>query len=190
LKAPHLGKGHGPLHHFHPYYARAGLDAYPPSQAQTRLGEGSEDQRFMQEAITLAATSKARGDVPVGALVVHEGRVVGRGYNTREDEQSALGHAEINAIVDAEKTLGRWRLKDCTLYVTLEPCHMCAGALQSARVSRLVYGASDKKTGAVRSLARVCDDLRLNHRLEITGGVCEHECAELLRDFFSTLRES
>lgn len=147
------------------------------------------DEAFMDLCLEEARAAERVGDVPVGAVVVHEGVVVGRGYNRREADQDPLAHAEILAIHEAAKALGRWRLSATTLYVTLEPCHMCAGALVNARVDRLVYGAIDPKAGAVHSLSSICTDERLNHRLEVTGGVRGEACSEQLKTFFRTLRE-
>lgn len=142
----------------------------------------------MAECLRLARAAAAAGDVPVGALVVHEGRILGVGHNTREVEADPTGHAEIVALREACRRAGRWRLDGATLYVTLEPCPMCAGALVNARIARLVYGAADAKAGAVRSLYALCDDPRLNHRLEIRRGVMAEECAAVLRDFFREAR--
>lgn len=139
---------------------------------------------FMQRALDLAREAAAEGDVPVGAVVVHEGEIVGEGRNTRERDADPTGHAEIVALRDAAARLDRWRLDDCTLVVTLEPCTMCAGAVVSSRVSRLVFGAWDEKAGAVGSLWDVVRDRRLNHRPEVLSDVCAPESATLLRAFF------
>ena len=146
------------------------------------------DEAHLRRCLALAHEAAAHGEVPVGALVVHEGLVVGEGYNRREVDRDPLAHAELRALAQAAARLGRWRLSGCTLYVTLEPCFMCAGALVNARVDRLVYGATDPKAGAVRSLAAVCNDARLNHRMLVTGGVLEEECGAALRAFFTRLR--
>lgn len=148
----------------------------------------STDETWMGEALRLAEAAAALGDVPVGALVVLDGRVIGSGGNRREIECDPSGHAEIVALRAACRAVGRWRVDGATLYVTLEPCPMCAGALVNARVARLVYGASDPKAGAVRSLYQICDDPRLNHRLEITAGVLEEPCATVLQSFFRQAR--
>ncbi len=142
----------------------------------------------MEEAIRIAEAAAAAGDVPVGALVVLDGQIIGRGGNRREVAADPTGHAEVVALREACRTMGRWRVDGATLYVTLEPCPMCAGTLVNARVARLVYGASDPKAGAVRSLYRLCDDPRLNHRLSITEGVQAERCADLLRSFFRDAR--
>lgn len=148
----------------------------------------SRDELFLDACLEEARRAEAIGDVPVGAVVVHEGRIVGRGHNRREADQDPLAHAELLALREAATTLGRWRLSGATLYVTLEPCFMCAGALVNARVDRLVYGTADPKAGAVESLSAVCTDERLNHRLEVTAGVRAHECSEQLKAFFRALR--
>jgi tRNA(adenine34) deaminase len=142
----------------------------------------------MARALELAREAAALGEVPVGAVVVHDGLVVGEGMNRREIDRDPLAHAEILALARAAKTLGRWRLSGTTMFVTLEPCFMCAGALVNARVDRLVYGAADPKAGAVCSLGAVCNDARLNHRLEVVAGVEGAACAELLKGFFKDLR--
>lgn len=148
----------------------------------------SADTAFMKLAIAQARQAGERGEVPVGAVVVHGGRVIGRGYNRREEMQSPVAHAEILAIEEAARALVRWRLIDCDLYVTMEPCIMCVGAILQARISRLVFGCLDPKAGAVKSLYRMCDDRRLNHQLPSAGGVLGSECGNLLGDFFTGLR--
>jgi tRNA(adenine34) deaminase len=144
----------------------------------------------MREALDLARTAAGAGEVPIGAVVVHDptGRVVGRGFNRRLLDHDPTAHAEILATREAGRSLGHWRLLDCTLYVTLEPCPMCAGAIVNARLPRLVYGCDDPKAGAVRTLYQLCDDPRLNHRVEVAGGVLADECAEVLREFFRVQR--
>jgi tRNA(adenine34) deaminase len=154
------------------------------------LHQDEIDRRFMQEAIELARKSLDAEDVPVGALVVYEGRVIGRGYNQREKLQDPTAHAEMLALTAAAEYIGHWRLEDCTLYVTLEPCPMCAGALVQARVSRLVYGAPDDKGGACGSRYEITQDPRLNHQVETIAGVMAEPCAELLQAFFRRRRES
>ena len=146
-----------------------------------------EDARFMEEALALAREAAAEGEVPVGCVVVRSGQIVGRGRNRRETAKTALGHAEIEAIHDACKTLGGWRLWECTLYVTLEPCPMCAGAIVNARIPRVVYGASDAKCGAAGS---VCDlfSMEFNHHPVVDKGVLEEQCAALMQQFFQQLR--
>ena len=147
-------------------------------------------EHWMTEAIALGRAAAALGEVPIGCVVVHDptARVIGRGYNRRETDRDPTAHAEILAMREAGAALGHWRLVDCTLVVTLEPCPMCAGAIVNARVPRLVYGCDDPKAGAVRTLYQVCTDPRLNHRVAVTAGVLAEECAELLRSFFRDQR--
>ena len=146
-----------------------------------------EDSVFMDAAIELAKEAAAEGEVPVGCVIVRHGQIVGCGRNRRETDKTALGHGEIEAISDACKNLGGWRLWDCTLYVTLEPCPMCAGAIINARIPRVVYGASDAKSGACGS---VCDlfSMKFNHHPTVEKGIREEECMELLQTFFQNLR--
>jgi tRNA(adenine34) deaminase len=148
----------------------------------------SADLAFMDAALELAQRAADAGDVPVGALVVLDGRIVGIGGNRREVDADPSGHAEIVALRDAGKSVGRWRVDGATLYVTLEPCPMCAGAIVSARVARLVYGADDAKAGAVRTLYQICSDPRLNHRVEVVAGVRAEQSRALLREFFAQAR--
>ncbi|HLQ66870.1 MAG TPA: tRNA adenosine(34) deaminase TadA [Candidatus Limnocylindrales bacterium] len=148
----------------------------------------AEDERFLEAALAEARAAEDDGEVPVGAVVVFRGRVIGRGRNRVEATQDPTAHAEIIAIGAASQALKSWRLDDATLYVTLEPCHMCAGAAVLARLSRLVYGARDPKAGACGSLAMVPQDLRLNHRVEVVSGVLAEECGALLAQFFKKRR--
>ena len=143
----------------------------------------------MQEAIELARKALESEDVPIGALVVYRGRVIGRGYNQREKLQDPTAHAEMLALTAAAEYIGHWRLENCTVYVTLEPCPMCAGALVLARVARLVYGAADDKGGACGSLYQITQDPRLNHRVETVAGVLAEAAVELLQAFFQRRRE-
>ena len=146
-----------------------------------------EDIQFMEAALELAKEAAADGEVPVGCVIVRKGEIVGRGRNRRERDKSALAHAEIEAIADACKRLGGWRLWECTLYVTLEPCPMCAGAIINARIPRVVYGASDVKFGAVRSVCSLFS-MEFNHHPEVEAGILEAECAGVLTEFFQQLR--
>ena len=148
---------------------------------------GSE-AAFMGEALAEAATAGALGEVPIGAVVVWEGRVIARGHNRREYLRDPTAHAEAEALRQAARVVGGWRLLGCTLYVTLEPCVMCAGALVQARVPKLVYGAPDPKAGAAGGVVDVLRDPRFNHVVEVVGGVREAECGALLREFFAGLR--
>ena len=145
------------------------------------------DKQYMEQALELARQAGAEGEVPVGCVIVRNGQIVGRGRNRRETAKTALGHAEIEAIADACKNLGGWRLWDCTLYVTLEPCPMCAGAILNARIPRVVYGASDAKCGAARSVCALFD-MAFNHHPKVEYGIREEECAALLTEFFRKLR--
>ena len=145
------------------------------------------DLEFMDAALALAKEAAAEGEVPVGCVIVRNGQIVGRGRNRRERSKTALGHGEIEAIADACRNLGGWRLWDCTLYVTLEPCPMCAGAIINARIPRVVYGASDKKCGACGSVCNLFS-MEFNHHPAVEKGICEEECAALLQEFFQNLR--
>ena len=147
------------------------------------------DQDFMQVALELAATAAALGEVPVGAVAVKDGQIIGRGYNRREIDRDPFSHAEFNAMREAAQHLGVWRLSGVTLYVTLEPCAMCAGALVQSRVTRLVFGAADPKAGAVGSLYNLAADPRHNHRVEVVSGVMGEACSVALKTFFAKLRE-
>ncbi|HBL28044.1 MAG TPA: tRNA-specific adenosine deaminase [Acidobacteria bacterium] len=142
----------------------------------------------MSEALVEAGRAGEIGEVPIGCVIVREGGIVGRGHNRREIDGDPLAHAEILAIRRAAGEVGGWRLVGCTLYVTLEPCAMCAGALVNSRIERLVYGAADPKAGFCGTLGNLVQDPRLNHRLEVTAGVLEEESAALLRSFFARLR--
>jgi tRNA(adenine34) deaminase len=144
----------------------------------------------MNEALALAREAERLGEVPVGAVAVHADTIVGRGFNRRETERSPLAHAELLALTEAASTLQRWRLSGVTLYVTLEPCAMCAGALIQGRVDRLVFAARDPKAGAVGSLYNLLDDPRHNHRVQVVGGVMADACGRLLVDFFQKLRQT
>jgi tRNA(adenine34) deaminase len=155
----------------------------------------AEDVAWMREALGLAAAAAGQGEIPVGALVVYReggaggmGQVIGRGYNRREAEDDPTAHAEIVAMREAGKNLKSWRLLGCTLYVTLEPCPMCAGAMVQARLPRVVYGCGDPKAGAVDTLYQLCTDVRLNHRMEVVRGVLAEECAGALKVFFAERR--
>ncbi len=145
------------------------------------------DKRFMREALLLAKEAEKMGEVPVGAVVVKAGEIIGRGKNMREAKQNALSHAEIEAINDACKNTGSWRLEDCEIYVTLEPCPMCAGAIINSRIKTLVFGAYDSKMGSIDSVINLCD-LEYPHKVEVYGGIMEDECLEVLKNFFKTLR--
>lgn len=149
----------------------------------------SEDRLYMALALREAARAAEKEEIPVGAVIVSQGKVVAQGHNRREELQRPTAHAEILALEDSSSALGSWRLHECTLYVTLEPCIMCVGAILQARISRLVFGCLDPKGGAVESLYRLCEDSRLNHHPTVTRGVMEQECSQVLTDFFSRLRK-
>ncbi|WP_210471819.1 tRNA adenosine(34) deaminase TadA [Sporosarcina sp. 6E9] len=147
------------------------------------------DQKYMQMAIDEAMKAKLLGEVPIGAIIVHNDKVIARAHNLRETTQNAVTHAELSAIQDACSELGSWRLEETTLYVTLEPCPMCAGAILQSRIPRVVYGARDLKGGCVDSLYRLLNDPRFNHECEVTEGVLGDECGEMLTSFFKDIRE-
>lgn len=148
----------------------------------------TQDERFMKEALVEAEQAFALGEVPVGAVVVKDGKIIARGHNRRETDRVATAHAELLAMEEACRALGSWRLSDCTLYVTLEPCPMCAGTAINARVGRVVYGAKDAKAGAMGSVFSV-NAYPLNHKVDLTVGVLEAECREILRRFFEEKRK-
>src|ERR671936_3035341 len=147
------------------------------------------DETWMAEALAEARKAAADGEVPIGAVVVHDGRIVGRGRNARETRRDPTAHAEVLALQEAARALGRWRLTGATMYATLEPCPMCAGALVNARIDRLVYGVADPKAGAVDTLFDVVRDARLNHRIAVTSGVLAQECGAVLQEFFRQRRK-
>lgn len=149
---------------------------------------GDSDQRYMRAAIEAAKIAEENGDVPIGAVIVYKDQIIGRAYNQREQLKDPTAHAEIIALTQAAAFLESWRLQGCTMYVTLEPCPMCAGALVLSRMDRLVYGCDDPKTGAVKSLYNIVTDDRLNHRLEVTSGVMADECSKILQEFFAHKR--
>ena len=146
------------------------------------------DDRFMQMALAEARIAADEDETPVGAVIVHDGVVIAAAHNQREQLHDPTAHAEMIAITQAAEALGNWRLSGCTLYVTLEPCPMCAGAIVQARIPRVVYGADDPKAGAARSLYELLNDPRLNHRCDVTHGVLAEPCGEVLRQFFRAKR--
>ena len=157
------------------------------SITEDKLVVSDADLAFMDEALALAAMAAECGEVPVGAVVVRDGEIIARGYNRRETDGLATAHAELLAMEEACRVLGRWRLHDCTLYVTLEPCPMCAGTAVNARMGRVVYGAKDAKAGAMGSVLSI-NSYPLNHKPEIVAGVLEQPCAAILSDFFEKKR--
>lgn len=149
----------------------------------------TEDERFMREAKKQAMKAYARREVPIGCVIVYEGKIIARGYNRRNTDKNTVSHAEINAIRKASKKLGDWRLEGCTLYVTLEPCQMCAGAIIQARVDRVVIGSMNPKAGCAGSVLNLLEMDGFNHKAEVTRGVLEEECSSMLSGFFKELRE-
>ncbi len=148
-----------------------------------------KDEKYMGQALKLAGKAAALGEVPIGCLIVYDDKVIARGYNRRITDQSTLSHAEIIAIKKASKKLGDWRLEHCTMYVTLEPCQMCAGAIVQARIPRCVIGCMNPKAGCAGSIINILDMKEFNHRVKITRGILEKECSYLLKDFFGRLRK-
>ena len=146
------------------------------------------DKKFMFEALNEAQKAYDENEVPVGAVIVKNGEIISRGRNMREKKQNALSHAEIEAINNACKKLGRWQLDDCEMYVTLEPCPMCTGAIINARIKTVIFGAYDLKAGCMDSVIDLCN-YPFNHKPEIYGGICENECSEILQNFFEKLRK-
>ena len=149
----------------------------------------TEQEKYMKEALRQAKKAYALGEVPIGCVIVHEGKIIGRGYNRRNTDKNTLAHAEITAINKASKKLGDWRLEGCTLYVTLEPCQMCAGAIVQARISRVVIGSMNPKAGCAGSVLNLLQQDGLNHQVEITKGVLAEECSGLMTSFFRELRK-
>lgn len=148
-----------------------------------------EDERYMLLAIEEAKKASNLNEVPIGAVIVYKGEIIAASHNVRETSQKTLSHAELLAIEEANKKIGSWRLEDCTLYVTLEPCPMCAGAIVQSRIKRVVFGASDPKAGCAGTLMNLLEDERFNHQAAVSSGVLEAECSSLLKDFFRTLRQ-
>ena len=150
----------------------------------------TENEGFMKEAIRQAKKAEKLNEVPIGCVIVYDGKIIARGYNRRNTDKSTLAHAEIIAIKRASKVIKDWRLEDCTLYVTLEPCQMCAGAIVQARIPRVVIGSMNPKAGCAGSILNILQIPTFNHQCEITKGVCEEECSEMLTTFFKELRKS
>ncbi|MBO7334535.1 MAG: tRNA adenosine(34) deaminase TadA [Lachnospiraceae bacterium] len=146
------------------------------------------DEKYMKEAIKEAKKAYALGEVPIGAVIVHDGKIIGRGYNRRNTDKSTLSHAEITAVKKASKKIGDWRLEGCTIYVTLEPCQMCSGALIQARIDRVVIGAMNPKAGCGGSLLNILENDLFNHKAIVERGVLEDECSDILTKFFKELR--
>lgn len=149
----------------------------------------SVQEKYMKEALRQAKKAYALGEVPIGCVIVHEGRIIGRGYNRRNTDKNTLAHAEITAINKASKKIGDWRLEECALYVTLEPCQMCAGAIVQARIPEVVMGCMNPKAGCAGSVLNILDMPQFNHQVATTRGVLEQECSDMLKTFFVELRE-
>lgn len=149
----------------------------------------SLQEKYMREALKQAKKALALGEVPIGCVIVHEGRIIGRGYNRRNTDKNTLAHAEITAINKASKKIGDWRLEDCTLYVTLEPCQMCAGAIVQARIPEVVMGCMNPKAGCGGSVLNILEMPEFNHQVHVTRGILESECSDILKVFFTALRE-
>lgn len=147
-----------------------------------------QDIKYMRAALREAKKAYALGEVPIGCVIVYEGKIIGRGYNRRNTDKSTLAHAEITAIRKASRKIGDWRLEGCTLYVTLEPCQMCAGAIVQARIPRAVMACMNPKAGCAGSVLNILDMTEFNHQVEVTRGILEEECSTLLKDFFKELR--
>ena len=149
----------------------------------------TEQEKFMKEAIRQAKKARALEEVPIGCVIVYEGKIIARGYNRRNTDKNTLSHAELNAIKKASKKLGDWRLEGCTMYVTLEPCQMCAGALMQSRIDRVVIGSMNPKAGCAGSVLNLLEMDGFNHKVEVIRGVLQEECSSMLSDFFKELRE-
>ena len=157
--------------------------------AEAARQQALTDENFMKEAMKQAKKAAKLGEVPIGCVIVHEDRIIGRGYNRRNTDKSTLSHAEITAIRRATKVIGDWRLEDCTLYVTLEPCQMCAGAIVQARIPRVVFGCRNPKAGCAGSIVNLLDMDGFNHHVSVTENVCGEDCSKMLSDFFTGLRK-
>ena len=159
------------------------------ARQQALILKQKTDEKFMKQALLQAKKAKELGEVPIGCVIVQDGKVIGRGYNRRNTDKSTLSHAEITAIRKASKKLNDWRLEECTLYVTLEPCQMCAGAIVQARVKAVVIGAMNPKAGCAGSILNLFTMKQFNHQVQTTYGVCEAECSQILKQFFAGLRK-
>ena len=148
----------------------------------------TEDEKYMKEAMKQARKAYKLGEVPIGCVIVHESKIIGRGYNRRNTDKNTLAHAEITAINRASKVIGDWRLEDCTLYVTLEPCQMCAGAIVQARIPKVVMASMNPKAGCAGSILNILDMPQFNHQVEVVAGVLYEECSRMLKEFFVELR--
>ena len=149
----------------------------------------TQDEKYMRQALRLAKKASDNGDVPIGCLIVYEGKVIARGYNRRNKDKQSLAHAELIAIKKASKIMGDWRLEECKMYITLEPCQMCAGAIVQARIPEVVIGCMNPKAGCAGSIINLLDMQEFNHQVKITRGVLENECSSMLTEFFRNLRK-
>ncbi len=156
---------------------------------QEKTEQDKIDRKYMREAIKQAKKAYALEEVPIGCVIVYEGKIIGRGYNRRTVDKNPLAHAEIQAIRKASRKMGDWRLEDCTLYVTLEPCQMCSGAIVQARMKRVVVGCMNPKAGCAGSILNLLDVKEFNHQVELKTGVLEDECSQMMKQFFKELRE-
>ena len=148
----------------------------------------SVEEKYMKEALKQANKAYALGEVPIGCVIVHEGKIIGRGYNRRNTDKNTLAHAEITAINKASKVIGDWRLEECTLYVTLEPCQMCAGAIVQARIPEVVMGCMNPKAGCAGSILNILEMPQFNHQVKVSRGILEADCSQMLKTFFEELR--
>jgi len=148
----------------------------------------TQDEKYMKLALSQARKAASIGEVPIGCIIVYDGKIIGRGYNRRKTDKNTLSHAELTAIKKASKKMGDWRLEGCTMYVTLEPCQMCAGACVQSRIDRVVIGCMSPKSGCAGSILNILQREEFNHQVEITKGVLEQECSDILSSFFSSLR--
>ncbi|MCR5344369.1 tRNA adenosine(34) deaminase TadA [Butyrivibrio sp. XPD2002] len=163
------------------------MSKYP--QLNVKSDEEKLDEKYMKAALKQARKAIELGEVPIGCVIVYEGKIIGRGYNRRNTDKSVLCHAEITAIKKACKKMGDWRLEECTLYVTLEPCQMCAGAIVQSRIPRVVMGASSPKAGCGGTVLNILENPEFNHQVDVTRGVLEKDCSDILKEFFTELRK-
>ena len=162
---------------------------YKDERERKMASKLTEDEKYMKQALRLAKKAMDSGDVPIGCLIVYDGKVIARGYNRRNKEKQSLAHAELIAIRKASKVIGDWRLEECKMYVTLEPCQMCAGAIVQARIPEVVIGCMNPKAGCAGSIINLLDMQEFNHQVKVTRGVLEEECSVLLKNFFKDLRD-
>ena len=162
---------------------------YKDERERKMASKLTEDEKYMKQALRLAEKAMDSGDVPIGCIIVYDGKVIARGYNRRNKEKQSLAHAELIAIRKASKVIGDWRLEECKMYVTLEPCQMCAGAIVQARIPEVVIGCMNPKAGCAGSIINLLDMQEFNHQVKVTRGVLEEECSVLLKNFFKDLRD-